>query len=319
MTSEHIALFLAQSGLDAGALGAAERLLLPEPEVDEARTARAGVALAPPGSSDGGLLQVRSDALGAAGITAGFDEEARTLVLTAPAELAFRLAAPGQPGTPGEAQLSISGTDGGTRVQVTTELASAFGLWSAAGPLALGSVDARAIELRVVHAWPAPDLPDGIAVPGWDRWEATVAAGRVARGVEPDANQDSAIRARRWLRRLTADQRTLMERFAIVEAQRVATRLGRLQDGFGVDASLDLAWQALCWDRDDVEGIRVLLREAGAGQRLAAALRRVDEVGRSVRFSWPSEVDVHDDRLQHVSEADPGAWWGSTRRQVAWL
>jgi len=28
---------------------------------------------------------------------------------------------------------------------------------------------------------------------------------------------------------------------------------------------------------------------------------------------------VHDERLQLISEADPGAWWGSTRRQVVWL
>ena len=48
-------------------------------------------------------------------------------------------------------------------------------------------------------------------------------------------------------------------------------------------------------------------------------LRGVDEAGRAVRFSWPSDVDVHDARLQRISEADPGAWWGSTRRQVVWL
>ena len=63
----------------------------------------------------------------------------------------------------------------------------------------------------------------------------------------------------------------------------------------------------------------MLLREAGAGETLAPALRGVDDAGRAVRFSWPSDVDVHDERLQRVSEADPGAWWGSTRRQVVWL
>jgi hypothetical protein len=315
MTTEQIEVFLAQAGMDAGAVGDAERLLLPEPQVDEARTTRAGVAFVPPS-----VLHVRSDALGAAGIDAGFDEDARTLVLSAPPDLAFGLAEPGQPCTSGEAPLSTSGWAGGTRFHVGTDRASAFGLWSAAGLLAVGSVDARrAIELRVVHAWPAPPLPDGVAVPGWDRWKATTATGRIARGVEPDANQDGAIAARRWTRSLTGDQRALIERFAIVEAHGVAARLERLQDGLGFDASVDLAWQAVCWDRDDVEGIRVLLREAGAGQGLVSALRAVDEIGRAVRFSWPSEVDVHDDRLQRVSEADPGAWWGSTRRQVVWL
>ena len=301
MTSEQFKAFLAQAGVDAGAVGAAERLLLPEPQVDEARTARVGT-----GSVPTGLLDVRSDALGAAGIEAGFDEDARTLVLSARQDLAFGLA---------EREVV------GTRFHVATDRPSAFGLWSVAGPLAIGSIDARAIELRVVHAWPSPTgLNDSGVVQQRSRWDDTLAAGRIARAMEPGASQAATIAARRWTRGLSADQRTLVERFAIVEAHDIAARLDGLQTHFGpADASLDLAWQALCWDRDDVEGIRVLLREAGAGQALTAALRALDEAGRAVRFSWPSDADVHDERLQRISESDPGAWWGSTRRQVVWL
>lgn len=312
MTTEQFEAFLAQAGVDAGAIGAAERLLLPEPQVDEARTARAVVAFAQ-GPPDAALLQVRSDALAAAGIAAAFDEGTRALVLTARTDLAFGLAEPGQPWA--------SGDGGGTRFHVATDRPSAFGLWSVAGPLAIGSIDRRAIELRVVHAWPAPPgVPEsGAAVVRPSRWDDTTAAGRLARAIGPAPSLAATTAARRWTRSLTADQRTLIERFAIVETHGIAERLARLQDGLGVDATVDLAWQALCWDRDDVEGVRVLLREAGAGDALAAALRAVDDVGRAVRFSWPSDVDVHDARLQQVSEADPGAWWGSTRRQVVWL
>ena len=308
MTSEQFEAFLAQAGVDAGAVGAAERLLLPEPQVDEARTTHIGTAFVPPA-----LLHVRSDVLSAAGIDAAFDEDARTLVLSARQDLAFGLAESGAPFTSGEAS--------GIRFHVATDRPSAFGLWSVAGPLAIGSIDARAIELRVVHAWPAPTgLDDSGVVPHRSRWDETLAAGRIARAMEPGASQAATIAARRWTRELTADQRTLIERFAIVQGHDIAARLDRLQTHFGpADASLDLAWQALCWDRDDVDGIRVLLREAGAGQTLTAALRAVDEAGRAVRFSWPSDVDVHDERLQRISEADPGAWWGSTRRQVVWL
>jgi hypothetical protein len=338
MTSEQFEAFLAEAGLDAGAVGASERLLLPEPQVDEARTARASAAFAPRDLLDRGLLHVRSDGLSAAGIEAGFDEDARTLVLSARQDLAFTI-------------MAASGDPVGTRFQVATDRPSAFGLWSVAGPLAIGSVDARAIELRMVYAWPSPaGLNDsgvqndsGVELRSNDsgveprpndsgvglhsgvvrqrsRWDETLAAGRIARGMEPGAGQAATIAARRWTRGLTADQRMLIERFAIVQARDVAARLDRLQTHFGpADASLDLTWQALCWDRDDVEGIRVLLREAGAGEALAAALRAVDEAGRAVRFSWPSDIDVHDERLQRVSEADPGAWWGSTRRQVVWL
>jgi hypothetical protein len=306
MRSEQFEAFLAQAGVDAGAVGGAERLLLPEPQVDEARTARPGMALAPPA-----LLHVRSDALSAAGIEAAFDEGARTLVLSARQDLAFGFAESGARFTSGE--------PGGTRFHVATDRPSAFGLWSVAGPLAIGSIDARAIELRVVHAWPAPPLRTDIAAPGWNRLQATMAAGRVARGFEPGATEADTISARRWLRSLTIDQRTLIERFAIVRARGIEAQLARIQDGLGVEQQLDFVWQGICWDRDDVEGIRVLLREAGTGPALTAALRAVDEAGRAVRFSWPSDIDVHDDRLQRVSEADPGAWWGSTRRQVVWL
>ena len=334
MTSEQVEAFLAQAGLDAGAVGAAERLLLPEPQVDEARTARTGAGFAA-GGLDAGLLHVRSDGLSAAGIEARFDEDARTLVLSAREDLAFGLA---------DRQV-------GTRFHVPADRASAFGLWSAAGPLAIGSIDARAIELRVVHAWPSPSglndsgvqIDSGVEMRGnhsgveprpndsgvglhsgvvrqRSRWAETLAAGRIARAIEPGATQAATIAMRRWPRTLTADQRALIERFAIVQVRGIAARLDRLQTHFGpADASLDLAWQALCWDRDDVEGIRVLLREARAGEALTSALRALDETGRAVRFSWPSDVDVHDERLQRISEADPGAWWGSTRRQVVWL
>ena len=243
MTSEQFEAFLAQAGVDAGAVGAAERLLLPEPQVDEARTTRIGTAFVPPA-----LLHVRSDALSAAGIDAGFDEDARTLVLSARQDLAFGLAESGAPFTSGEA--------GGIRFHVATDRPSAFGLWSVAGPLAIGSIDARAIELRVVHAWPAPTGLDdsgvqsdsGVEVPVNDsgveqalnhsgvepdpndsgvgfhsgvvrprsRWDETLAAGRIARAMEPGASQAATIAARRWTRGLTADQRTLIERFAIV-------------------------------------------------------------------------------------------------------
>ena len=334
MTSEQVEAFLAQAGLDAGAVGAAERLLLPEPQVDEARTARTGAGFAA-GGLDAGLLHVRSDGLSAAGIEARFDEDARTLVLSAREDLAFGLA---------DRQV-------GTRFHVPADRPSAFGLWSAAGPLAIGSIDARAIELRVVHAWPSPSglkdsgvqIDSGVEMHANDsgveprpndsgvglhsgvvrqrsRWAETLAAGRIARAIEPGATQAATIAMRRWPRTLTADQRALIERFAIVQVRGIAARLDRLQTHFGpADASLDLAWQALCWDRDDVEGIRVLLREARAGEALTSALRAVDEAGRAVRFSWPSDIDVHDERLQRISEADPGAWWGSTRRQVVWL
>jgi hypothetical protein len=132
-------------------------------------------------------------------------------------------------------------------------------------------------------------------------------------------SEAAAIEARRWLRGFEPGQRALVERFAVVCARTLASRLARLQTTLRPDDdSLEETWAWACWERDDLEGVRVLLREAGAGAALAAALQDADVTGRAVRFSWPSGIDVHDERLQRVSEGDPGAWWGSTRGHVAW-
>jgi hypothetical protein len=289
---------------------------------------------------------VRSDALAAAGLVAGFDEDARTLVLTAPDDLPFTVTAANDSGVSARIPADDSGVVATpvTFATVPVGQVSPFVLACEAGPLAILAFDPRAIGVRAVYAWPAPPVDDAAgfarvgdsgvvrggeasgsarvgasAVVGAPRWAATTAAGRLARRIEPGASETASIAARRWLRGLTANQRALIERFAIVQARDIAARLSRLQDGLGPDTSLDFAWQALCWARDDVEGVRVLLREAGTGGALVAVLGSVDTTGRAVRFSWPSEIDVHDARLQIVSEADPAAWWGSTRRQVVWL
>jgi hypothetical protein len=122
-----------------------------------------------------------------------------------------------------------------------------------------------------------------------------------------------------WARGLTSVQRAALERFAAVEAGHLAVRLTRLQETFDVqDLASTARWRALCAQRDDLEGLRVLLREADVdtGAELATWLAEVDAIGRALRFSWPTELDVHDGRLQRVSEMEPDVWWGSTRHPV---
>lgn len=328
MMSDTLQAIVERYGLAAGAIGEPERLLLPEPQIDEARTARPEVA-AP-------RLRVRSDVLSSTGITAAFDEATRELLLGAAPDLAFTLEADaGELAGAGPAPL------GPPRTQATVSAAapSTFVLGSDAGPLAVVAIEANAIELRVIHAWPRPpldawlsgldrsdrELVDQFDRPPASRWAKTVDAGRIARLTRSRASEAVAIQARRWPRRLTEPQRALVERFAVVCARDIGGQLQRFHEAFAPDdRSLEVTWTWFCWERDDLEGIRVLLREAaGAGRTggdaLAATLRTLDATGRAVRASWPPEVDVHDDRLQRVSEADPGAWWGSTRCEVAWL
>jgi hypothetical protein len=321
MMSDTLQAVVERYGLSAGAIGEPERLLLPEPQVDEARTAR------PPGAAP--RLRVRSDVLGSAGIIAAFDEAGRRLILGAAPDLAFTLETEaGEPAGPPRTEAIVSAAEPST-----------FVLGAAEGPLAVGAIDATAIELHVVHAWPRPpldawlsgldrrdrELVDQFERPPATRWAKTVDAGRIARLTRSPASEAVTVAARRWPRRLTTPQRALIERFGVVCARDIGEKLRRFHETLAPDdRSLEVTWTWFCWERDDLEGIRVLLREAGGagpggGEALAAALRALDATGRAVRASWPSEVDVHDDRLQRVAEADPGAWWGSTRCEVAWL
>jgi hypothetical protein len=321
MMSDTLQAVIERYGLTAGAVGEPERLQLPEPQVDEARTARPRVS-AP-------RLRVRSDVLASAGITAAFDEATRELLLGAAPDLAFTVESDtGEPSGPPRTAATIDAGEPST-----------FVLGTDAGPLAVGAIDDTAIELHVIHAWPRPpldawvsgldasdrDLVDQFARPPASRWAKTVDAGRIARLTRSRASEAVALQARRWPRRLTEPQRMLIERFAVVCARDIGVKLQRFHETFAPDdRSLEVTWTWFCWERDDLEGIRVLLREAGGtgpagGDALAAALQALDAAGRAVRASWPPDVDVHDDRLQRVSEADPGAWWGSTRCEVAWL
>lgn len=316
---------LARHGLDAGAIGPTEVLRLPQPAVDEARTAR-------PASTAAELLNVRSDALAAAGLTARFDDTTATLLLSAPEDLAFRVIG----------VLAVPAVGGGAAATLVTHATlpaappASFVLAGSTGPLAVASVDARSLQFSVVHGWPAPPIDAWLAGidrsdrgvldaggtgprPPASRWTATQLAGRIARLMRGRGSETAAIAARRWLRGIEPGQRALVERFAVVCARTLAARLARLQISLQPDdASLEETWAWACWERDDLEGLRVLLREAGGGATLAAALQEPDATGRAVRFSWPTGIDVHDERLQRVSEGDPGAWWGSTRGHVAW-
>lgn len=72
----------------------------------------------------------------------------------------------------------------------------------------------------------------------------------------------------------------------------------------------------LLHERDDLEGIRVLLCDARAGQRLEARLREVDQLGlrlaTSGRLALPG-----DERLRRVHALDSLAWWAVPRSDAS--
>lgn len=153
-----------------------------------------------------------------------------------------------------------------------------------------------------------------------DDWSVGVAAGLFARLVEPaalSAERRAALLAghvdpelaapRQWARALSRAAATTLEQQAVDRAESLVPALARLEAGDRGD------WVAICHSRDDLEGVALLLHEAGSGERLAPALERLDRAGRSARAGVPLAQVPRDERLRRAGLRDPDAWWGLAR------
>jgi hypothetical protein len=109
-------------------------------------------------------------------------------------------------------------------------------------------------------------------------------------------------RSHLWMRALDGAQQRAVERLACDRAAALAVRLGGAER---------IALQDLR-ERDDLEGVRVLLREMGAGQRLDRALAIVDRIGlRPGTVLDPGS----DPQIERARGIDGLAWWA--RREDA--
>jgi hypothetical protein len=99
-------------------------------------------------------------------------------------------------------------------------------------------------------------------------------------------------------------------RQAIGKADELRAAMVQLEDRLEPDTSAWRDdWMTICHRRDDLEGVLLLLREAGAGERLVAALESVDHLGRLLVFHVPAGVVDADERLRRVRLGNPAAWW----------
>jgi hypothetical protein len=358
---------LRRLNVDPDALGAIERLPIPEPRVDEGRgSIRASAALesrawledrtpeafemASRLRAPEPLLQrlrVRSDVLDVLGVEGLYDDRRHVLGLKHEQfDPLTPLSIVRVPGPSGSGIQGVVEPDSAATVRLPLLDTFRFVIASPGGLfLALGAIEHGELRLQPVYPWPAPPLDEWIEAVmdeelkalaskrlHADRWVATTVAGMLARlqsaGTESEARTRlAALRAGRdpgpvlkprlWVRAFPPAQREALERFARVRASSLASRLASLLDRLAPDTpDLVEQWRALCHERDDLEGVRVLLREAAAGADLEAALHEADASGRAVRFSWPREVDVDDERLRRAALSNPAAWWGSTRYAV---
>lgn len=144
---------------------------------------------------------------------------------------------------------------------------------------------------------------------GADSWDSLVSAGNYARLVER-ARHDARPLA--WAVDIGDAERVHALRLAAASVQFLQTAIGDLEKTY---ASTDAVWLHsllnLCWCRDDVEGVRRLLRASGEVEPLEASLQALDEQGDTFMRSVSLLPQFEDERLRRVAERDPGVWWAA--------
>jgi hypothetical protein len=226
--------------------------------------------------------------------------------------------------------------------RVTLQQDGRFLIESAAGsPMVVGWRDSRNLLLRPVYPWAAPPVEEWttMTTDRWmqdrlsqgaraDAWTRTSLAGQLARLCEPESRDVAALIAsgrlqdlvsevelapRRWARALPPSEKAALEQQAVRRAEALGDDLTDLFDTLSADmAEASESWAHLCHRRDDIESVRLLLKEAGTGAALDAALEALDRTGRAVRINLEASLTSDDERLRRVALGDPSAWWGST-------
>ncbi len=313
-------------GIEPGMLGPAEQLALPPTGPQ---------ALAPAPSPATTLLPAYSPLMDTLGLRIEVDPVGGELRVISRGAAAFQV----RPGLH-ETQAAVADEAGISRV--TLQQAGRFLIESIGGtPMVVGWRDTGALVLQPVYAWPGPPVEEWTvktqdswmqaqlaATPDADAWSRTTLAGQLARLCEPDTRDVAALIAsgrlqdlvsevelapRRWARTLGAPAREALEQQAMRRAEALGDDLTDLFDTLSADMSeASQAWARLCHRRDDLEGVRLLLREAGAGSALDAVLDEADRMGRAIRINLTGAVTATDERLRRVALGDPSAWWGST-------
>lgn len=140
-------------------------------------------------------------------------------------------------------------------------------------------------------------------------WDVVVAAGFIATHAEPADPHDAFKRMmrgeviewmaapRRWFRALPEEVAREIEIEACAHMVRIAIDVINVKDHL-----------TICRERDDLEGVCVLLRDRDMADRVNPALKALDEfvASRVLLIGSRKRDDV---RLRRASLVHPGAWW----------
>jgi hypothetical protein len=158
-------------------------------------------------------------------------------------------------------------------------------------------------------------------------WANVVAAALVARYLEPASTAVAkqwlqatlacqavpALAApRQWARQLQPMQLRTVQELARAEATRLALMLDEVAEtAVPDDGPWQGVWLDVCHSRDDLEGVRILLREVDAAEALQRPLTRLDRTGRMVRSVLPGAFVPRDERIRRANKVSPDSWWST--------
>jgi hypothetical protein len=314
-------------GIAPEMLGPAEHLAMPSSGPHAALQAAPGAPSM--------LLPAHSPAMDALGLRVEVDPAGVRLHVISRNAVAFQV-------RPGLRETQAQAADEAGISRVALQQDGRFLIETSGGtPLVVGWREDRVLLLCPVYAWSAPPVEEWNVTTqdtwmqarmrqaeGNDAWVRTSLAGQLARLCEPEARDVAALIAsgrlqdlvdevelapRRWARTLDRASLLALEQQAMRRVEALGDDLADLFDTLSADMSeASATWARLCHRRDDIESVRVLLREAGAGDSLEDELAAADRTGRAIRINLDGSVSAADERLRRVALGDPSAWWGST-------
>jgi hypothetical protein len=160
-------------------------------------------------------------------------------------------------------------------------------------------------------------------------WANVAAAALVARYSEPPsaavakqwleatlARQTVSTLAapRQWAQQLQPAQLRTIQELACAEATRLVLMLDDVAEtAVPEEGPWQSAWLDVCRGRDDLEGVCVLLREAGAAAVLQKPLARLDTTGLTIRSVLPNAFVTGDERTRRAGRVSPDSWWSTTK------
>jgi hypothetical protein len=128
---------------------------------------------------------------------------------------------------------------------------------------------------------------------------------------DPDVVDERVAQPRRWARSWSMEERRTVEDLAVARVDRLMAELDNLEEALHqgpLDHALVDRIEALCLERETLQGVATLLWEASTLGRLPDALAALDEQGEDVAPLFPI-IDEPSELLRAAAALAPDAWW----------